>query len=93
MTRTNLMVLDREEHEAMGVLLKQWLICFLGFNCRCYCWLCFDLCIESFDDGLLEIEVVKDRCRCVDWKILLASWLKNELLSRRVTHLEALNAR
>ena len=78
---TNLMVLDGEEHEAVRVFLKQWLICFLGFDCWCHCWLCFGLCIKNFDDRLLEVEVVKDRCRCVDWNVLFASWLKDELLS------------
>ena len=90
---TNLMVLDREEHEAVRVFLKQRLICFLGFDCWCHRWLRLDLCIESFDNGLLEVEVVENRCRCVDCNVLFASWLKDELLSGRVTHFQALNAR
>jgi hypothetical protein len=81
--KTNLMVLDGEEHEALGVLLQQWLVCLLSLDGRrdrhALLW---DLDVVWYaDDGDGDVGV------------LLVRGIKGELLGGRVAHLKALNGR
>ena len=89
---TNLMVLDWEEHEALRILLKKWLISFLGLDRWCNCDYGL-LCLDFLDDGFLDLDVVNDWRVGIEWHILLANSVEVELLGRRVTHLQALNGR
>lgn len=86
------MVLDREEHEALRVLLEKWLISFLRLDRGCNCYNCL-LCLDLLNDGLLDLDVVNDWCVGIEGCVLLVNGLEVEPLGRRVTHLQALNGR
>jgi hypothetical protein len=89
---TNLVVLDREEHEALRVLLEKWLISFFWLDRGCNCYNCL-LCLDLLDDGFLDLDVVNDWRVGIEGYVLLVNDLEVELLGRRVTHLQALNGR
>lgn len=75
------MVLDREEHKALRVLLEKWLISFLWLDCRSdYCERLF--CLDLLDNGLLDLDVVNDWRVGIEGNVLLVESLEVELLGR-----------
>jgi hypothetical protein len=77
-----LMVLDWEEHESLWVLLQKRLICLLWLDGWCNC----DLLRLHLD--VLDVRYPHNW----DSDVLLVC-CREELLGRRVAHLEALNGR
>jgi hypothetical protein len=80
---TNLVVLDREEHEAVRVLLEQWLVRFLRLDGR------------GHNGLLLYLRLFGDRLYVLrrDIHVLFASRIEAQLLDGTIGHLKAVNAR
>ena len=89
---TNLMVLDGKEHEAMRILLQQWLVCFFWLNRRCNDCGVFLLVVEGCDDGLLKLDVVDNGRWDLSWHVFFAYGLEAKLFGWRIAHLELFNA-
>jgi hypothetical protein len=81
---TYIVVLDREEHETLRVLLQERLMRLLLLDCRGHIGLC-----RLVRLGLLEVGYANNGL--VNVLVLLVLGREAQLLCRRVGHLESLN--